>query len=238
MKYYPTDPVSVVSCLMATEFREGLSSHKADNHRRGVGGVKSSHTRKARFTIHSIHGRNGIMHPDKKVGLALGILLIGFVGAFFFRNEAPDPDRDAPSLVHPTELDSRIRHQRHTPYLPDNERPAQELARVPEGLVPEVAPEIPGQSRPLNSSVVPEPIRPNAQREKIVPVPAPTRDVADSAATKPQAGGRTEKSNPGTHEVVAGETLSSISLKYLGTNCGSWKSTKPIRTCFAAPTIW
>ena len=160
------------------------------------------------------------MHPDKKVGLALGILLIGFVAAFFFRNEAPDPDREAPALAHPTDLDNRIRHRRHTPYLPDNERPTQELAQVPDGLVPEVAPEIPGQSRPLSNNPVPEPIRPNGQRETVVPVPAPARDVAGSntAVTKPQAGGRNEKANPGTHEVVAGETLSSISLKYLGSN--------------------
>lgn len=160
------------------------------------------------------------MHPDKKVGLALGILLIGFVAALFFRNEAPDPDREAPSLAHPTDLDNRIRHQRHTPYLPDNERPTQDVARVPEGLVPEVAPEIPGQSRSLGSSPVPEPIRSNGQREKVVPVPSPGSDVAviDATVTKSGASGRNEKTNSGTHEVVAGETLSSISLKYLGTN--------------------
>lgn len=169
---------------------------------------------------HSVHGRNGIMHPDKKVGLALGILLIGVVASLFHRNDAPDPDREAPSLAHPTDLDNRIRHQRHTPYLPNNEPPTPEVARVAEGLVPEVAPEIPGQSRPLSSSPVPEPVRPNVPRERVVPVPAPGSDIAglDSTLTKPSAAGRNEKTNLGTHEVVAGETLSSISLKYLGTN--------------------
>ena len=41
------------------------------------------------------------MHPDKKVGLALGILLIGIVGALFFRNEAPESDQTGPALANP-----------------------------------------------------------------------------------------------------------------------------------------
>ena len=46
------------------------------------------------------------MHPDKKVGMALGILLVGIVGAFFFRNdtEATEQD-DSRKLASAEELD-------------------------------------------------------------------------------------------------------------------------------------
>ena len=40
---FPTDPVSVVSCLMATD-SSARGSHKADNHRHGVGGDWVSRT--------------------------------------------------------------------------------------------------------------------------------------------------------------------------------------------------
>jgi len=46
------------------------------------------------------------MQRDKKVGLALAILLCSIVGAFFIRDEAPKAN--APELKNPNRLDSRI----------------------------------------------------------------------------------------------------------------------------------
>ena len=61
------------------------------------------------------------MHGDKKVGLALAILLFGTVGALFFRNE-PDPALAPPQLNDPAALDKEIaKKQRNIPYLQDAE---------------------------------------------------------------------------------------------------------------------
>ena len=47
------------------------------------------------------------MHRDKKVGLALGILLIGTVGAFFFRNDA-GTELVVPTLDDPAQVDQMV----------------------------------------------------------------------------------------------------------------------------------
>lgn len=169
------------------------------------------------------------MHPDKKVGLALGILLIGIVGALFFRNEAPNPDENGPALANPQALDSRIRHKPNAPYLADANKPRETIPTIPDALAPEVAPQIPGAMAATNNrltTTVPEPIRPNARREAGVAVPALTsgRELATSDIGVPQPRGeKNERSNtaslgPTTHEVAAGESLSTIAFKYLGTH--------------------
>ena len=55
------------------------------------------------------------MHRDKKIGFALGILLIGIVAAFFFRNE-PDPFAELPPLDDPAGLDAQIAEKPNAPY--------------------------------------------------------------------------------------------------------------------------
>ncbi len=54
------------------------------------------------------------MHRDKKVGLALAILLCSIVGAFFFRDDAPRTN--GPELKDPQRLDQEIAHQGRKPY--------------------------------------------------------------------------------------------------------------------------
>lgn len=165
------------------------------------------------------------MHPDKKVGLALGILLIGIVGAFFFRNEVPDPDSAVPALVHGRELDQRIRHQQHAPYLDsDQKRKTQpETPTITDVFASDVVPRIPN----AGTNAVPEPIRPQAQREaeKNIPVPLPTEGgglQSPNAQRAEQGGASSVPSNSattaGTHEVQPGETLSSIAAKHLGSH--------------------
>ena len=56
------------------------------------------------------------MHRDKKVGLALGILLIGIVAAFFFRNESVEVETALP-LKNAEQIDSKIAEKSVTPYL-------------------------------------------------------------------------------------------------------------------------
>lgn len=56
------------------------------------------------------------MHGDKKIGLALGIFLVGIVGAFFFRNDV-DELTDAPRMKDPEAIDDRIAERSVTPYL-------------------------------------------------------------------------------------------------------------------------
>ncbi len=62
------------------------------------------------------------MHRDKKIGFALGILLVGIVAAFFFRNE-PDPFAELPPLDDPAALDAEIAEKPIAPYTQELTKP-------------------------------------------------------------------------------------------------------------------
>ena len=72
------------------------------------------------------------MHRDKKLGLALGILLIGAVGAFFFRNETGHP-AEIPELENTQAIDEQIREQDGSLPLRQPLEPDQ-IDRLPLGL--------------------------------------------------------------------------------------------------------
>jgi len=55
------------------------------------------------------------MNQDMKIGLALAVLLLGIVGAFFFRNET-DPTQPPP-IEGTAELDAQIAEKEFVPYL-------------------------------------------------------------------------------------------------------------------------
>jgi len=128
------------------------------------------------------------MQRDQKIGLALGILLVGAVAAFFFRHEEA-PSEPLPALQTADELDERIAERARAPYLQKSEtkRPEDRLSsenpwsQQPSGLVPDP---IPLQGDPVDS------------------LPASTFATASAMAT--------------SHVVQRGETLSSIAAKYLG----------------------
>ncbi len=61
------------------------------------------------------------MHRDQKIGLALGVLLIGAVAAFFFRNERSTMD-GVPVISDVVELDAVIAEKNFRPYLGDASR--------------------------------------------------------------------------------------------------------------------
>lgn len=56
------------------------------------------------------------MHYDKKISVALGIFLIGIVGAFFFRNEQKREGITPPQLENPQRLDEQIARKSVRPY--------------------------------------------------------------------------------------------------------------------------
>ncbi len=58
------------------------------------------------------------MHPDRKIGIAMGILLVGVVAALFFRNE-PLPVDDSLSVRRERELNDRLRERDVSVYLTD-----------------------------------------------------------------------------------------------------------------------
>lgn len=62
------------------------------------------------------------MHPDRKIGFALGILLVGVVAALFFRNE-PLREGDVPGVRREAELNRRLRERDVAVFL-DEESPA------------------------------------------------------------------------------------------------------------------
>ncbi|MEZ6041330.1 MAG: LysM peptidoglycan-binding domain-containing protein [Planctomycetaceae bacterium] len=58
------------------------------------------------------------MHPDRKIGFAMGILLIGIVGALFFRNEPLVMD-EVPTVRREKQLNEQLRARDVSVYLND-----------------------------------------------------------------------------------------------------------------------
>ena len=194
------------------------------------------------------------MHPDKKVGLALGILLIGITGAFFFRNDATAPREDTLTLSDPESLDRKASQKPGAPYFPEQDRresdQQSELANVPHSLASDVIPGVPHVDSTGYQGIAAAPVNRNSgQRsvehfaDRIAPPPAPGRDLDALDGTlsgrKPSNLGRsptavvsaleaglsrsTQTSGGSqsaiiTHEVVAGDNLSRLAEKYLGSH--------------------
>jgi len=171
------------------------------------------------------------MQRDQKVGLALGVLLIGTVAAFFFRNET-HPSRRAPNLERAAAVDREIAEKRLTPYLSPTEPEV-----VPQGIASRFSSrtESPdmrtGERRlPRWEELQAEIHDPFAETIAQTTVPAPAPDpiqmeslITETASTvaSPTMEDAAEASVAATaaetiHEVQRGETLSSIAGKYLG----------------------
>ncbi|MHC4877038.1 MAG: LysM peptidoglycan-binding domain-containing protein [Planctomycetota bacterium] len=126
------------------------------------------------------------MHPDKKVGLALGILLIGITGAFFFRNEAPTDVLPASQLSTAESLDRRIDRSGSAPYAaadPVRDTADQlSLPDVPDVDISDVVPQIPDAHSSGLSQTLPEPLRPADATDVLAPLPKPDSLDGDRSA--------------------------------------------------------
>lgn len=203
------------------------------------------------------------MHPDKKVGLALGILLIGITGAFFFRNDAPAPAQDTLTLTDPESLDRKASQKPGAPYFPEPTvheiDGCSDLTGVHESSASEVIPGLPEVGPTGYQRMLAEPISVARDAggtvqftDRMAPLPTPGRDLdslelvpgrnaearqsgsssgqagsADSgritgvkSTGSDQAGDASAESEPDfiTHEVVAGDNLSRLAQKYLGSH--------------------
>ena len=168
------------------------------------------------------------MHPDKRVGLSLGILLIGVTAAFFFRNDVPVDQAQALELTDPESLDEQIRRKPQTPYLPD--RPEVTVqAETPvlrDVLVTDVMSNPPGLTESVPGIAIPDPIRPpsEAPAGRIAPIPHPSdgpdeidQALAQAEARRQENSQSTEtRTAPVIHVVMPKDTLSGLAQKYLG----------------------
>lgn len=139
------------------------------------------------------------MPRDQKIGLALGILLVGAVAAFFFRHDQTQIP-PLPALKTAAELDRQIATFDRTPYLQSDEPILQKnVPPVTDAVMDEEFPE------PQDGAgLVPDPIAGSDELTLADPAApkTPTAPVAPPRSTE--------------HQVQRGETLSSIAAKYLG----------------------
>lgn len=149
------------------------------------------------------------MSRDQKIGLALGILLIGAVAAFFYRHEEPT-GVTLPELKSAAELDQQISNRPRTPYS----EPRSESPRAPVK-----APLEPLHPLPLDSEtgLVPEPIAvlPRAGEAASTQFASSTTRGANDRGWDAR-GFAPALSEGRTHTVQRGDTLSSIAARYLG----------------------
>jgi hypothetical protein len=180
------------------------------------------------------------MQRDMKVGLAVGVALIGIVGALFFRRENDSRHAEAPPPMKDTrEIDRLIGEKGKAPYMDGIEDASDRVAPVPPPQNPvakskfrnddDDAPKFgrtdDNRGRERNSqNTVPAPV-PGSSADD--PVYAHNRDWEPAGATSPggkkeadaeRAGAGSTNSPPRTHVIQAGETLSGLAARYLGSS--------------------
>lgn len=126
------------------------------------------------------------MHTDRKIGFAMGILLIGIVAALFFRNE-PLLNSDLPIVRREQELNQRLRERDVAVYLNDSEspsNPAGDPSKKPKSLRDALHSmsdrKNSKSSSTANTQTAPEPVTSEedtpvvASEDEMVPIPIPT----------------------------------------------------------------
>ena len=179
------------------------------------------------------------MQRDMKIGMALGVALIGIVGALFFRREPEVKDKETPPpLQNAEELDREIAGRAKAPYIKGLEEFDNAAAPVP-----------PAANASTKSKVEEAKQRDSAGRENAGRKPAAAPDPIQSSKTGTLANdqipahnrdwepagpsgaagkkaGETGRSSPAgssvgkgrTHVIQSGETLSALAHRYLGSS--------------------
>jgi phage tail protein X len=182
------------------------------------------------------------MQRDVKVGVAVGLALVGIVGALFFRRDPIPEETPAQALQNAEAVDKEIAGKAKTPYAEETQPAPQSTATTE--TAPSFKPkaktdayEIPGflnrkdqdEHQAILSSkktAVPDPIAAPpgpARRDSDLP-PAHNREwepvgssASPAAAPKRSTAGTADAGSARrTHVTQAGDTLSSIAAHYLG----------------------
>ena len=175
------------------------------------------------------------MQRDMKIGMALGVALVGIVGALFFRREPESSaDKTPPPLPNAEQLDREIAEQAKAPYIQGLEEFDAPSAPVP----PPTGTAKPNSGakgdKPLETAgakpaATPEPLRPtkpdpatadsapahNRDWEPTGPSAAPGKKPGDAPRASP-AGSITGTGR--THVIRPGDTLSGLAARYLGSS--------------------
>ncbi len=160
------------------------------------------------------------MEQDSRIGLALGILLLGVVGALFFRNERTVSDAP-PAVADPDALNARLAERSMAPYVPTGddsgrldpvEAHNRQIWQMPDFLKE--------KRRALARKTPPEPLRPKPAEAAARPggslSPTPSADrvatkpapVRPRAAAKPSASPATPVQQPAAGVAQAGTSKS------------------------------
>jgi hypothetical protein len=159
-------------------------------------------------------GRTAFMQRDVKLGLALGILVIGFAAAFCFpRQSATDVAINPATGLKLAAVDEDIRQERRRTFVGDELTPPEQ---------PTLAPVVDTDLPPLQTAAMraqaeqrsaPDPIR----RDVPVPIEAPA--IGSLAQLSQSAVVETPEIEPTVEEfytVESGDTLSAVASKTLG----------------------
>ena len=184
------------------------------------------------------------MQRDMKIGMALGVALVGIVGALFFRREPEVKDKETPPpLQNAEELDREIAGKAKAPYIKGLEEFDNAAAPVPPASNASTKSKVEeakqrdsaGRETPRRETsgrkpaAAPDPIQ-SSKTDTLAndQIPAHNRDwepAGPSGAAGKKAGGAPRSSPAGTsvgtgrtHVIQSGETLSALAFRYLGSS--------------------
>jgi hypothetical protein len=175
------------------------------------------------------------MYRDTKVGLALGILIVGITAALFYRTPPASNTGARLQVIAPglADIDKELQHKAHRPYLPnptttdnidsDHEGSLNSFPKLseilytgnmsaPQGLDPHALPLPPGSNSMVSDSPF-SPLNkiPNSNTPQLQPTLAGEKIASRQGQTDMSTSGASK-----THVVAHGETLSSIAQHYMG----------------------